>query len=95
MLHHSGQRLESFTKRQGAIPASLIFHLAMSPSNISYDRPANTPSHGVKEEQIEYGFIRKLPGLKYENRPDIRDRAALERNFREKFEALNLSLIHI
>ena len=89
MLHHSGQRLESFTKRQGAIPASLIFHLAMSPSNISYDRPANTPSHGVKEEQIEYGFIGKLQGLKYEYRPDIRDRAALERNFREKFEALN------
>ena len=61
----------------------------MSPSNISYDRPATTPNHGVKEEQIEYGFIGKLQGLKYEYRPDIRDRAALERNFREKFEALN------
>lgn len=45
--------------------------------------------HAVKEEQIEYGFIGKLQGLKYEYRPDIRDRAALERNFREKFEALN------
>jgi type I restriction enzyme R subunit len=43
----------------------------------------------VREEQIEYGFIGKLQGLKYEYRDDIRDRAALERNFREKFEALN------
>jgi Ribonuclease G/E len=33
--------------------------------------------------------LAKLQGLKYEYRPDIRDRAALERNFREKFEALN------
>ncbi|HAU56249.1 MAG TPA: DEAD/DEAH box helicase [Comamonadaceae bacterium] len=61
----------------------------MSPSNISYDLYANKPSHGVKEDQIEYGFIGKLQHLKYEYRPDIRDRAALERNFREKFEALN------
>ncbi|WP_395667569.1 type I restriction endonuclease subunit R [Rhodoferax sp.] len=43
----------------------------------------------VREEQIEYGFIGKLQGLKYAYREDIRDRAALERNFREKFEALN------
>jgi type I restriction enzyme R subunit len=43
----------------------------------------------VREEQIEYGFIGKLQGLKYAYRADIRDRAALERNFREKFEALN------
>jgi type I site-specific restriction-modification system R (restriction) subunit len=44
----------------------------------------------VNEEQVEYGFIGKLQkGLKYEFRPDIRDRASLEKNFREKFEALN------
>lgn len=61
----------------------------MPPPNISYDPPANKPSHGVKEEQIEYGFIGKLQSLKYEYRPDIRDRASLEKNFREKFEALN------
>ncbi len=61
----------------------------MLPSNFTYDQPANKPSHGVKEEQIEYGFIGKLQGLKYEYRQDIRDRAALEKNFREKFEALN------
>ena len=51
--------------------------------------PPGAPGHAAKEEQIEYGFIGKLQGLKYENRADIRDRAALERNFREKFEALN------
>lgn len=43
----------------------------------------------VKEEHIEYGFIGKLQSLKYDYRDDIRDRAALEANFREKFEALN------
>ena len=61
----------------------------MPPSAPSYAPAPVTPSHAVKEEQIEYGFIGKLQGLKYEYRPDIRDRAALERNFREKFEALN------
>ena len=43
----------------------------------------------LKEQGIEEGFIEKLRSLKYTYRPDIRDRAALERNFREKFEALN------
>ena len=52
------------------------------------DQPPGKPG-SVKEEQIEYGFIGKLQGLKYEYRDDIRDRASLERNFREKFEALN------
>ena len=41
------------------------------------------------EQQIEQSFIDKLTGLKYEYRSDIADRAALEQNFREKFEALN------
>lgn len=61
----------------------------MSSSNFTYNQPVSKPSHSVKEEQIEYGFIGKLQGLKYEYRPEIRDRATLERNFREKFEALN------
>ena len=61
----------------------------MPSSKLTYDMPSVAPSLGVKEEQVEYGFIGKLQGLKYEYRPDIRDRAALERNFREKFEALN------
>ena len=43
----------------------------------------------TKETQIEDRFIEKLIDLKYTHRPDIRDRDALERNFREKFEALN------
>jgi type I restriction enzyme R subunit len=41
------------------------------------------------ERDLEEAFVSKLRGLKYEYRPDIRDRAALERNFREKFESLN------
>lgn len=41
------------------------------------------------ESQLEQVLIEKLLDLKYELRSDIRDRAALERNFRQKFEALN------
>jgi len=41
------------------------------------------------ESQIEEGFISKLSDLKYIYRPDIRDKHCLEKNFREKFEALN------
>lgn len=45
--------------------------------------------HMLKEQDIETQLIQKLEALKYTHRPDIRDREALERNFREKFEALN------
>ncbi|TSC34617.1 type I restriction endonuclease subunit R, partial [Pseudomonas sp. ST1] len=41
------------------------------------------------ENQIEQDLIVKLADLKYTLRPDIRDRSALEKNFREKFETLN------
>lgn len=41
------------------------------------------------EQHIEQSFIQKLTGLKYEYRADITDRTALEKNFRQKFEALN------
>lgn len=41
------------------------------------------------EQKIESQLIQKLETLKYTYRQDIRDREALERNFREKFEALN------
>ena len=41
------------------------------------------------ERDIEDTLIAKLKELKYEYRPDIRDRATLEANFRRKFEALN------
>jgi type I restriction enzyme R subunit len=61
----------------------------MPSSNSTFDLLPGAPSPIVKEEQIEYGFVGKLQNLKYEYRADIRDRAALEKNFREKFEALN------
>ncbi len=41
------------------------------------------------EAQIEQNLIDKLTDLKYAYRPDIRDRASLEANFRQKFESLN------
>ncbi len=41
------------------------------------------------ERDLEEALVTKLRDLKYEYRPDIRDRVALEVNFREKFEALN------
>jgi type I restriction enzyme, R subunit len=41
------------------------------------------------ESEIEKNLISRLTDLKYVYRSDIRDRAALEENFREKFEALN------
>ena len=41
------------------------------------------------ESQIEKDLIHKLTELKYSYRQDISDRAALEANFRQKFEALN------
>lgn len=43
----------------------------------------------MNEQQIEQILITKLQDLKYIYRSDIRDRAALEQNFREQFEALN------
>ena len=43
----------------------------------------------MTEQQIEQALIDKLGDLKYTYRPDIRDRAALEHNFRQHFEALN------
>ncbi|MCA3155278.1 MAG: type I restriction endonuclease subunit R [Burkholderiales bacterium] len=59
-----------------------------APSNDDFPLPEASPSV-VREDAIEFNFIGTLQGLKYEYRKDIRDRAALERNFREKFEALN------
>jgi type I restriction enzyme R subunit len=43
----------------------------------------------TKEQQIEDALIAKLQDLKYTYRQDIRDKVALEENFRKKFEALN------
>lgn len=41
------------------------------------------------ENQIEQNLISKLQDLKYTYRSDIRNRAALEQNFRQHFETLN------
>ena len=60
-----------------------------TPSNFTYDLPSDAPPSVVREDTIEAGFIGTLQRLKYEYRPDITDRASLERNFREKFESLN------
>lgn len=43
----------------------------------------------TRESQIERSLIGKLTDLKYTLREDICDRASLESNFREKFQALN------
>ena len=43
----------------------------------------------TKEQQIEEKLITKLEDLKYTYRSDICDKATLEQNFRDKFEALN------
>lgn len=43
----------------------------------------------VRESNIERELIERLAELKYTLRPDIRDRAAMEANFRRHFEELN------
>lgn len=42
-----------------------------------------------KEQHIEDDLIKQLIEQKYSYRPDIRNRENLEKNFKEKFEALN------
>ena len=39
----------------------------------------------MKEQEIEQDLINTLTDLKYTYRPEIKDRASLEKNFREKF----------
>ena len=67
-----------------------IIQLTAMPISSNGNYPPHEVSPSVlREEGIEYGFIGKLQELKYDYRRDITDRAALEKNFREKFEALN------
>lgn len=61
----------------------------MASSDFNYQEQSGSEKFTIREPDIEKGFIGKLQDLKYEYRPDIRNRAALEANFREKFEALN------
>ena len=44
---------------------------------------------GITERNIEDDLVTELIDLKYQYRPDIRDRDSMEANFREKFETLN------
>lgn len=59
-------------------------HLKCSPEYL-----AENSAMATQERQLEEQFIAKLIGLRYEYREDIRDRIALEQNFRAKFETLN------
>ncbi len=61
----------------------------MSTSDFSYNSPLTGKSPVVHEADIEAAFIDKLGSLKYAIRDDIHDRAALNANFKEKFELLN------
>jgi len=61
----------------------------MPTSSFRYQPSPEFQSSVIREDTIEDGFIGKLQGLKYDYRPDITDRASLERNFRAKFEELN------
>jgi len=58
-------------------------------SATTYQQDPDPRPSVVREQDIEDAFIAKLVDLKYTYRPDIRDRASLEANFRQKFEALN------
>jgi type I restriction enzyme R subunit len=58
-------------------------------STTNYPNSSDPIPFSIKEQDIEAEFIQKLADLKYAYRPDIRDRAALEHNFRQKFQALN------
>ncbi len=61
----------------------------MNTSKLKYNQQSEQEPTAVSEETIENNFIQKLVSLKYTYRPDIRDRKALETNFRQKFQTLN------
>lgn len=52
----------------------------MPPAKTTYTLPTDEPPSVLKEDGIEYGFIGKLQGLKYEYRPDITNRGTREKN---------------
>ena len=59
------------------------------PSKVHYQLGPDSRPTVLHEAGIEDAFLARLRELKYDLRPDIHDRASLEKNFREKFEALN------
>ena len=58
-------------------------------SGNTYQQSSDRLPIAVNEQTIENDFIAKLTALKYTYRPDITNRATLEQNFRDKFDALN------
>jgi len=61
----------------------------MASPRYSDSLPTESRSPVIREGDLEEAFIERLRRLKYTVRPDIRDRGALETNFRQKFEELN------
>lgn len=59
----------------------------MRPSKIDYGKSPEVHSSVLRGDGVESGFIGTLQGLNYEYRQDITNRAKLEKNFREKFQA--------
>jgi hypothetical protein len=57
-------------------------------SEITYRQDPDPKPAAVREQDIETAFIEKLRDLKYADRPDIRDRAALEATFNKVFLGL-------
>src|SRR3546814_20952420 len=80
------------TRTDTLFPYPTLFRSASSlltDQSVRGDRPIHEGSMHVRESTIEQELIAKLGELKYTLRSDIRDRAALEANFRKHFEALN------
>src|SRR5262245_54296876 len=87
--------------RVNELPSSRNNSQARSLGVVEASRPASasassgaTKRHGSgvmtsSERQIEEQLLQRLRDLKYDHRADIRDRAGLESNFRDKFQALN------
>ena len=61
----------------------------MPPSDLSYDYSSSQKPQLIKEAHLEEEFIGMLRDLKYTVRDDIKDRTALDENFRKHFEELN------
>lgn len=84
------RKLQHFVDTNNLQPQQPVTNQSQSqPSR--YPNPEDIPSQRstISESGIEDGFIQRLDSLKYTYRPDIRDREALEKNFRGKFEELN------
>lgn len=70
--------------------AAFLVHYPLRPLVFSRVWPRGRNSAvPIHELDIERDLLKQLQALKYTYRPDIRDRAALEQNFRTHFEALN------